>query len=157
DRRVRYADRCVGLSAQRQQVQWTAGAPQPALEPARRVRVDGDGEAAYLRARPRVGGVRPVCRGEHPPRGPRRPPPMVGADPGNRQEHAVPDEDTVMIVVKKAISRRAVLRGVGATIALPLLDAMVPALTAMKKTAANPVRRYGAFYVPNGFSVGEGH
>lgn len=62
-----------------------------------------------------------------------------------------------MIVVKKAIPRRTVLRGMGTSLALPLLDAMVPALTAMKKTAANPIRRYGAFYMPNGFSVGEGH
>ena len=62
-----------------------------------------------------------------------------------------------MIITKKAISRRTVLRGVGATVALPLLDCMVPALTAMSKTAAAPTRRYGAFYIPNGFSVGAGH
>ena len=55
-----------------------------------------------------------------------------------------------MIVTKKAISRRAVLRGAGAAIALPLLDAMVPALTAFQKTAANPVRRLGVVYHPNG-------
>ncbi|HEX4134214.1 MAG TPA: DUF1552 domain-containing protein [Bryobacteraceae bacterium] len=51
-----------------------------------------------------------------------------------------------MIVTKKAISRRAVLRGVGATIALPFLDAMVPAFAA---TPA-PVRRLGVIYHPNG-------
>ena len=55
-----------------------------------------------------------------------------------------------MIVTKKAVSRRAVLRGAGAAIALPLLDAMVPALTAFQKTAANPVRRLGVVYHPNG-------
>jgi hypothetical protein len=55
-----------------------------------------------------------------------------------------------MIVTKKAISRRTVLRGVGATIALPLLDAMVPALTASQKTAAKPIRRLGIVYHPNG-------
>ena len=55
-----------------------------------------------------------------------------------------------MIVTKKAISRRMVLRGVGATVALPLLDAMVPALTASQKTAAKPVRRLGIVYHPNG-------
>ena len=55
-----------------------------------------------------------------------------------------------MIVTKKAISRRTVLRGVGAAIALPLLDAMVPALTAVQKTAARPVRRLGVVYHPNG-------
>jgi hypothetical protein len=55
-----------------------------------------------------------------------------------------------MIVTKKAISRRTILRGVGATIALPLLDAMVPALTASQRTAATPVRRLGIVYHPNG-------
>jgi len=55
-----------------------------------------------------------------------------------------------MIVTKKFISRRTVLRGVGATIALPLLDAMVPALTAAQSTAAKPVRRLGVVYHPNG-------
>ena len=42
------------------------------------------------------------------------------------------------------------LRGLGATIALPLLDAMVPALTPLVKAAGNPVRRLGFFYFPNG-------
>ena len=55
-----------------------------------------------------------------------------------------------MIVTKRAISRRTVLRGVGAAVALPLLDAMVPALTASQKTAAKPIRRLGVVYHPNG-------
>ena len=55
-----------------------------------------------------------------------------------------------MIITKKAISRRTVLRGVGASLALPLLDGMVPALSALRKTAANPIVRLGAVYVPNG-------
>src|ERR1041385_6680509 len=54
-----------------------------------------------------------------------------------------------MIIVKKTISRRAVLRGIGTAVALPLLDAMTPALTAAQKTAA-PVRRLGVVYHPNG-------
>ncbi len=54
-----------------------------------------------------------------------------------------------MIVTKKALSRRTVLRGVGATIALPLLDAMVPAL-ATAATTPGPVRRFGVVYHPNG-------
>ena len=58
-----------------------------------------------------------------------------------------------MILTKMHLSRRTVLRGLGATIALPLLDAMVPALTAAGKTAAAPVRRLGVFYVPNGMSM----
>jgi hypothetical protein len=55
-----------------------------------------------------------------------------------------------MIVMKKAISRRTVLRGMGTAVALPLLDAMVPALTAQVKTPARAVRRLGVVYHPNG-------
>ena len=51
-----------------------------------------------------------------------------------------------MIVTKKVIDRRTILRGMGATLALPFLDAMVPALTAAPK----PVNRFGVVYVPNG-------
>ncbi len=55
-----------------------------------------------------------------------------------------------MMITKKALPRRTLLRGLGAAIALPLLDGMVPALSALRKTAANPVIRFGAVYVPNG-------
>ena len=51
-----------------------------------------------------------------------------------------------MIVTKKSISRRTVLRGIGATVALPLLDAMIPAMSG----APAPVRRLGVVYHPNG-------
>jgi Protein of unknown function (DUF1552) len=55
-----------------------------------------------------------------------------------------------MFIARKAISRRTVLRGLGAAVALPLLDSMVPALSAMAKTAATPINRFGLMYVPNG-------
>ncbi len=55
-----------------------------------------------------------------------------------------------MIVTKKAISRRTILHGLGAAVALPLLDAMIPALTAAVNTAAKPIRRLGVVYHPNG-------
>jgi hypothetical protein len=55
-----------------------------------------------------------------------------------------------MIVTKKTLSRRTVLRGMGTAVALPLLDAMVPALTAQVKTPARAVRRLGVVYHPNG-------
>ena len=58
-----------------------------------------------------------------------------------------------MVIRKVHLSRRTMLRGLGATLALPLLDSMVPALTALRKTAAAPVRRLGVFYVPNGMSM----
>ncbi len=55
-----------------------------------------------------------------------------------------------MMITKMALPRRTFLRGVGATIALPFLDAMVPALTAISRTPASPTRRLGFTYVPNG-------
>lgn len=55
-----------------------------------------------------------------------------------------------MIVTRKAISRRMLLRGIGAAVALPLLDAMTPALPAAQNAAAKPVRRFGVVYHPNG-------
>jgi hypothetical protein len=58
-----------------------------------------------------------------------------------------------MIVMKKALPRRTFLRGVGATVALPLLDAMVPAMTALAQTPANPVRRLGFVYIPMGSDI----
>jgi hypothetical protein len=60
-----------------------------------------------------------------------------------------------MIITKMALPRRTFLRGVGAALALPLLDAMVPALTPIVRTAALPARRLGFFYVPNGAMVDE--
>lgn len=58
-----------------------------------------------------------------------------------------------MFIRKMSLRRRSFLRGMGATLALPLLDAMVPALTAVARTAAKPVRRLGAVYVPNGITM----
>lgn len=55
-----------------------------------------------------------------------------------------------MIITKKALPRRTFLRSVGATMALPLLDAMIPAATALEKTAAKPVRRLGFVFMPMG-------
>ena len=55
-----------------------------------------------------------------------------------------------MLIFKRAIPRRTMLRGLGATLALPLLDAMVPSLTALQQTAAKPATRFGVMYVPNG-------
>ena len=52
-----------------------------------------------------------------------------------------------MFVTKRSVSRRTVLKGVGATLALPFLDAMVPAATALAKTAAQPALRFGAVFV----------
>ena len=55
-----------------------------------------------------------------------------------------------MIISKMALPRRTFLRGLGASVALPLLDAMVPAATALAQTPATPASRLGFVYVPNG-------
>lgn len=55
-----------------------------------------------------------------------------------------------MIITKKSLPRRTFLKTVGATMALPLLDAMIPAATALEKTAAKPVRRLGFVFMPMG-------
>ncbi|HEX7795535.1 MAG TPA: DUF1552 domain-containing protein [Vicinamibacterales bacterium] len=58
-----------------------------------------------------------------------------------------------MIITKMHLSRRTLLRGLGATLALPVLDSMIPALSALANTGAAPVKRLGVFYVPNGMSM----
>ena len=62
-----------------------------------------------------------------------------------------------MINTKKSISRRTLLRGTGAALALPLLDAMIPASTALSATVAAPqqLRRLGYVYMPMGFNPKE--
>src|SRR6185369_4715318 len=55
-----------------------------------------------------------------------------------------------MFITKKHLSRRTVLQGVGVTVALPLLDAMIPASTALAQTAAAPKPRMGFVYFPHG-------
>jgi len=58
-----------------------------------------------------------------------------------------------VIITKMHLSRRTLLRGLGATLALPVLDSMIPALSALANTGAAPVKRLGVFYVPNGMSM----
>lgn len=58
-----------------------------------------------------------------------------------------------MIILKKALPRRTFLRGMGATLALPLLDAMIPAATAMAATPAAPVKRLGFVFMPMGCDI----
>ena len=55
-----------------------------------------------------------------------------------------------MFLTKKYLHRRTFLRGAGAMIALPLLDAMIPAGTALANTAAKPLTRLGFVYFPHG-------
>jgi hypothetical protein len=57
------------------------------------------------------------------------------------------------IVMKKYVSRRTILRGLGASLALPLLDSMLPAFAGKASAAANSPVRLGMFYAPNGTSM----
>jgi len=83
-----------------------------------------------------------------------RPIPLLVAHPGHREERAVSDEEIIMIITKKAIPRRTFLRGAKAALALPLLDAMIPAATAWAKTPARPVPRLGFVFIPMGCDHG---
>jgi hypothetical protein len=53
-------------------------------------------------------------------------------------------------ITKTHLSRRTFLRGVGVTLALPLLDSMIPAATVFGQTVAKPRTRFGAIYFPHG-------
>lgn len=57
------------------------------------------------------------------------------------------------MIMKKSLPRRSVLRGMGSALALPLLDAMIPAMTALAATPGAPVRRLGYVYVPMGAHI----
>ena len=59
-----------------------------------------------------------------------------------------------MFISKKHISRRTILRGAGATLALPLLESMIPAATALAQTAAQPKPRFVGCFVPHGMAPG---
>ena len=59
-----------------------------------------------------------------------------------------------MFITKKHLSRRTILRGAGAALALPLLDSMIPAQTALAQTAATPKPRFVGCFVPHGAAPG---
>ena len=58
-----------------------------------------------------------------------------------------------MAFLTKSLPRRTVLRGLGATMALPFLEAMIPAFSRRALAAAKPVHRFQTFYVPNGMAM----
>ena len=148
------ADRRLGRAAGRHDVRRAGRAAAVLLRPAassssRTV----DREAADLRARPRPRdrttrpAVRQIVR-------------EAAAEDyrwsslilGHRQEHAVSDEEVGVMIVQPRRPFRAgpSCAASGATLALPLLDGMVPALTALAERPASRVRRLGVVYVPNG-------
>ena len=89
---------------------------------------------------------------------------MVVAYHGYCEEPAVFDADgsdcgelgetkTMPFLTTKPLPRRTVLRGIGATLALPLLDAMQPVFSLRARAAAAAVRRFQTLYVPNGMAM----
>src|SRR5690606_29761473 len=111
-----------------------------------------DGEADDLRARARRRVLRPADDPRDRAPGRRRGLPLYGLHHGSRRKPGVPDaphgrgKARMRLITKRALPRRTFLRGAAAAIGLPLLDAMVPALS---QPAAAP-RRLGFIYLPNG-------
>src|SRR5436190_8774949 len=63
------------------------------------------------------------------------------------------EKNAMPFLTTQSLPRRTVLRGLGATLALPFLDAMLPALSWRVRAAAKPVHRFQTFYVPNGMAM----
>src|SRR5262249_29170359 len=117
------------------------------------VRDDGHEEAAHLRPGPRRRVLRHARRAQDRCGRSGRRLPLVIDSPWNREQHTIPNEEVrIMIVTKKAIPRRTVLRGMGAALALPFLDGMVPAFAATGRSAGS-VLRFGTMYVPAGVAL----
>src|SRR5262249_2221377 len=146
------AGRCRRGAARRQLVRGGRRSGGGAAPTAGAVRPHPDGEALRLRPGP---GARRDRRAGRPQGRPRRAGgrgPVLVTDPGNLHERPLPDGEVATMVTKKALSRRTSLRGAGTAVALPLLDAMVPSLSAQAGTPAAPerLRRLGYVYVPMG-------
>src|SRR5437868_6080618 len=88
----------------------------------------------------------------------RRPPTITGSSPSSLASFQARlsangktlEEASHMFLTRKHLSRRTVLKGAGAAIALPLLDAMIPARTLLAQTAAASAPRLGFVYFPHG-------
>src|SRR6185436_16535951 len=115
-----------------------------AAEGSRSLPDDTHGKTAGLFARPASRVLRPACGPTDRPRRGRAALSLVVADSWNREQSALPDAGILMtLLTSKPLARRTVLRGLGAALSLPLLDAMTPAVA----RAAAPVRRFQTFYV----------
>jgi hypothetical protein len=77
-------------------------------------------------------------------------PPAGGEHGRQRFTFCGKDGFSMSMIFKKHLSRRTFLRGMGVTMSLPLLDAMVPAQTALAQTAAKPQVRLGLCFIPHG-------
>src|SRR5947207_1482806 len=100
------------------------------------------GTPAGKARRTRISGI--FERGATQPDGMQRRPNAAGVSP------RAAGRQIVMFITKKHLSRRTVLKGMGASFALPLLDSMVPARTLLAKTAAAPVSRLACIEMVHG-------
>ena len=156
--RSRRADRRVRRASRRQHVRGRHRASQGGAEPAGAVRDDADREADDVRARPRARVLR-RAGGSRRSRARARTDDyrfssvvlgIVNSTPFQMRRSQVHDHHQDM-----ALPRRTFLRGMGATLALPLLDAMVPALRRPERGGRSPVRRLGFVYIPMGSNIAE--
>ena len=93
---------------------------------------------------------RRVHRRHHAERGVSDEPPRAGRDDGGDRHRPATDGRPRMIITKRHLSRRTVLKGLGVTVALPFLDAMAPAATALANTAAKGKLRFVAVEMVHG-------
>src|SRR5437870_2647035 len=151
-----YANRCVGHAVRWHVVPRRRRAAGRDSAPPGAVRLDAHRKTADVRHRPRRRLLRRAHCAQNRARVGRAGLPFLFAHHGHREQHAVSDEESIiMIISKKALPRRTFLRGMGATVALPLLDAMIPSMTALAQTPANPVRRLGFVYIPMGSTISQ--
>src|SRR4029453_1532852 len=126
------------------------GPSRAAAQRSRSLPDDADGKTAGLCAGPAPRVLRSTCRSTDRPHRGRRELSLVVVDSWNRQQSAFPDAGILMtLLTAKPLARPTVLRGLGAALSLPVLDAMTPAVA----RAAAPVRRFQTFYVPNGMAM----
>src|SRR5262249_26586037 len=171
-----YSDRRLWRAARRYEVQRTLRLQKSARRPKSRFREKRDGEAPDVRPWSRTRILRRTRRPADRPRGGDKGRSLVVDHPGRRSKQAVPDANDprtggrcrraqqrercrtvageevaviMQIITKKSLPRRTFLRGLGVSLALPLLDSMVPAFSA----AASRIRRLGCVYVPNGMEM----
>ena len=148
-----------GATVSGAKVEGLAGLRALLLDAAGAVSAHRHRKAAGLRARPQARVLRSAGRAQDRPRrggaattagrrsfwGLSKSPAVSDARRG-RVDDDVSDRD-------KSLPRRTVLRGLGATLALPFLDAMLPAFSRRAQAAAKPAHRFQAFYVPNGMAM----
>src|SRR5262249_18673159 len=159
--------RADGNHAQRRKDRWAPRLAEGIAREAGTISTHGHRETHGVCAREDARVLRSARRADDRARRRSRRLPLVVDHLGNRQESGVLDpripgdielvdttqETKMTFLTAKALPRRTVLRGLGATVALPFLDAMLPAASIRARAAGAPVHRFQTFYVPNGMAM----